>query len=123
MCEETIAIESGNSVPKEEVIASGTTENRTSRVITCLSHHCRVVPKYIPLQPASKMECSQSRCKEIIPVGSGFKTCEKYRSISRLSHQKKRKGEKENEDSQRRVFQCVECENSASRMESEEKHV
>ena len=45
---------------------------------------------------ATRKYCTQSKCKTILPA-DGPKTCEKCRSISKLSKQKKRKREKADE--------------------------
>ena len=41
----------------------------------------------------SKILCSQSKCKAILPAGYNFKTCDQCHTISKLSMQKKRKRE------------------------------
>ncbi|KAH8996443.1 hypothetical protein EDB86DRAFT_2803978 [Lactarius hatsudake] len=46
----------------------------------------------------SKNQCSQSKCKALLPVGCKYKTCDKCRNVSKLSMQKKRKRDKHDED-------------------------
>ncbi|KAH8985840.1 hypothetical protein EDB86DRAFT_2832929 [Lactarius hatsudake] len=46
----------------------------------------------------SKNQCSQSKCKALLPVGCKYKTCDKCRNVSKLSMQKKRKRDKRDED-------------------------
>ena len=52
----------------------------------------------------SEKQCSQSKCKTILPPGSKYKTCEKCRNSSKLRTQRKRKrqkGEEEEEEEDR----------------------
>lgn len=51
------------------------------------------------LAPPPENLCTQSKCKAILPTGYQYKTCEKCRQISKLSMQKKRKRDKDNEGS------------------------
>ena len=47
--------------------------------------------------PSGK-QCSQSKCKTILPPGSTYKTCDKCRNSSKLRKQKKRKRGKEEDE-------------------------
>ncbi|KAH9074988.1 hypothetical protein EDB83DRAFT_2312455 [Lactarius deliciosus] len=49
------------------------------------------------LTPPSENQCTQSKCKATLPVGYQYKTCEKCRSVSKLSMQKKWKRDKADE--------------------------
>jgi hypothetical protein len=43
--------------------------------------------------PQPEKQCSQSKCKVILPKGSGFKTCKKCHEIAQHSTAKKRQRE------------------------------
>ena len=45
-----------------------------------------------------EIHCSQSKCKALLLAGYQYKTCEKCRSVSKLSMQKKRKRKQEEAD-------------------------
>ncbi len=68
---------------------------------TWCTQHTNVMSNMLPSEfdfaPQPGNTCSQSRCKAALPPGYGYKTCEKCRSISKLSKQK-RKREQDNED-------------------------
>ncbi|KAF8879753.1 hypothetical protein CPB84DRAFT_1793041 [Gymnopilus junonius] len=54
-------------------------------------------------EETTRKQCSQSKCKTMLPLGSTRKTCEKCCNVAQLSMQKKRKRDKEDEGQQRRV--------------------
>ena len=71
--------------------------NEESTVHTVANYSIQMQPtSYYGFAPAplpSKILCSQSKCKAILPAGYKFKTCDQCHTISKLSMQKKRKRE------------------------------
>ena len=68
------------------------------RVQTCNSRHTVFDMQNSNLTTPPKNQCSQSKCKALLPAGYQYKTCEKCRSASKLSMQKKRKQKQEKAD-------------------------
>ena len=60
----------------------------------CIPNRVTNMPPEFDFAPRTGNTCSQSSCKTYLPAGYGYKTCEKCRSISRLSKRKHMQGDK-----------------------------